>query len=31
MVVLYLEELTRTQLQMVNYWEAFLPEIKRLM
>ena len=31
MVVLYLEELSRTQLNMVNYWEAFLPDIKRVM
>jgi hypothetical protein len=31
MVVLYLEELSRTQLSVLNSWEAFLPEIKRVM
>jgi len=31
MVVIYLEELSRTQLQLLNSWEAFLPDIKRVM
>jgi hypothetical protein len=31
MVVVYLEELSRTQLNLVNCWEAFLPDIKRVM
>ena len=29
-IVVYLEELTQTQLAMVSHWEGFLPEIKRI-
>ena len=28
-IVVYLEELSRTQQEMAGHWEAFLPEVQR--
>ena len=30
-IVVYLEDLTQTQQDMVNHWESFLPDVKRVM
>ena len=30
-IVVYLEDLTHTQQDMVNHWENFLPDVKRVM
>ena len=30
-IVLYLEDLNKTQLDMINHWEGFLQETKRVM
>ena len=30
-IVLYLEDLNKTQLDMINHWEGFLLETKRVM